>query len=198
MKEALNALPFFPILIIVITIFILGILATIIDLYLNDRGKIIPQPIMTPTESKFYDFLYETIGNQYLIETHKPLKEIFKRQGRLRKTLWTMHTNGHVDFLFVDRATKNPILGIELDDWTHNRADRQDADRRKDELFRRANLKLIRFKVTKWGETERTLIQNTLNPAIKTESHSNSPEAIQALRPSVQPKPLHARQAPRR
>lgn len=198
MREALNTLPLFPILIIVIGIFILGILATILNLYLSDRGKLILQPIVTPTESKFYDFLYETIENQYSIETHKPLKEIFKRQGRLRKTLWTMHTNGHVDFLFVDRTTKKPILGIELDDWTHNRADRQDADQRKDELFRRANLKLIRFKVTKWGETERTLIHNTLNPAIKSESHSNSPETIQALRPTVQPKPLHAHQAPRR
>ena len=128
----------------------------------TDNAKLYRQPIMTETESKFYDFLSDTIGNKYLIETKKPLTIIFKRHGNLSRELWTMHSHGHVDFLIVEQKTKNPILGIELDDWTHNRPKQQDADNRKDELFRRGELKLLRFKVAKWGEQEKIIILNNL------------------------------------
>lgn len=132
-----------------------------------DNAKLYRQPIMTKAESSFYDFLKSIVGENYLIETRKPLTEVFKRNGSLSHELWTMHSRGHVDFLIVESHTKNPLLAIELDDWTHNTPSRRDADRRKDILFQRADLKLLRFRVGKrWGTDEELTIKNSL-PATK-------------------------------
>lgn len=129
----------------------------------TDNAKLYRQPAMSRAESSFYDFLKATLGDHYLIETKKPLAEIFKRYGWLDRKLWTMHTRGHIDFLVIEPRTKNPLLAIELDDWTHNKPERQDADRRKEELFQRGEMKLLRFKVGKvWGEEERRIISEAL------------------------------------
>lgn len=53
----------------------------------------------------------------------------------------------HVDFLLCDPQTIHPILGIELDDKSHQRADRQARDRFVDEVFAAAKLPLAHVAV---------------------------------------------------
>lgn len=53
----------------------------------------------------------------------------------------------HVDFLLCDPQTVRPILGIELDDKSHQRADRQARDRFVDEVFAAARLPLVHIPV---------------------------------------------------
>jgi Protein of unknown function (DUF2726)/Topoisomerase DNA binding C4 zinc finger len=49
----------------------------------------------------------------------------------------------HVDFLLCDAASMRPLLGVELDDKSHQRADRQARDAFVDEVFRAAGLPLL-------------------------------------------------------
>ena len=53
----------------------------------------------------------------------------------------------HVDFLICDNETLKPIVGIELDDSTHQRQDRQLRDQFLDQVFETAKLPLIHIKV---------------------------------------------------
>jgi len=50
-----------------------------------------------------------------------------------------------VDFALVKADMLRPVVAIELDDVTHRRADRQERDRLRDNLFEKAGLPLLRF-----------------------------------------------------
>jgi predicted RNA-binding Zn-ribbon protein involved in translation (DUF1610 family) len=53
----------------------------------------------------------------------------------------------HVDFLLCDPKTVRPILGIELDDKSHQRPDRQERDEFVQNVFSAAKLPLVRIPV---------------------------------------------------
>ena len=128
-----------------------------------DNAKLSAQPVMSRAESRFYDFLKDVLTAQFLIETKTPLSDVVARHGWLENGLYRMHKWGHVDFLVLDPMTKSPLLAIELDDVRHGLPERQERDRRKDELLRRANIKLLRFRAGKfWGEAERQAILGAL------------------------------------
>jgi hypothetical protein len=50
-----------------------------------------------------------------------------------------------VDFMLVDPKTFKPILGIELDDKSHNRPDRQERDDFVNGIYNAMNLPLLRM-----------------------------------------------------
>lgn len=53
----------------------------------------------------------------------------------------------HVDFLLCDPKILRPLAGIELDDKSHQRGDRQARDEFVEHVFQAANLPLIRIPV---------------------------------------------------
>jgi hypothetical protein len=50
----------------------------------------------------------------------------------------------HVDFLLCDATTMRPLVGIELDDRSHDAAKRQERDRFVERVFETAGLPLVR------------------------------------------------------
>ena len=52
----------------------------------------------------------------------------------------------HVDFLLIDEASCRPLLGIELDDRSHENADRRARDQFVDRVFESAGLPLLHVK----------------------------------------------------
>jgi hypothetical protein len=73
----------------------------------------------------------------------------------------------HVDFLLCDSKTVKPILGIELDDKSHQCSDRQIRDEFVENVFRAAKLPLIRVSVKHSYST--TELQALLKPYLVTE-----------------------------
>lgn len=51
----------------------------------------------------------------------------------------------HVDFLLCDPQTLRPLVGVELDDKSHERGDGPDKDLFKDKVFQAAGLPLLRI-----------------------------------------------------
>lgn len=58
---------------------------------------------------------------------------------------WNRINTKHVDFLLWDRDTRSPVLGIELDDSSHAKAQAAKRDALKDAAFAGAGLPLLRI-----------------------------------------------------
>lgn len=71
----------------------------------------------------------------------------------------------HIDFIFVDKEMHVKLL-VEIDDPTHNRADRKARDEEVDEMFRQQGLQVLHLRA--WGkqygaEDLETIITNAIN-----------------------------------
>jgi len=86
------------------------------------------------------------IGERFVIFAKVRLADIFfvtRRQENF--SYFNRIAQRHVDFLLCDPATLKPLLGIELDDASHQRPRRRERDAFVDEVFRAAALPLLRF-----------------------------------------------------
>lgn len=101
---------------------------------------------LSPTELSFYHVLRTVTGNRAIICPKVGLADIFfvsrpnENQGYRSRIV-----QKHLDFLLCDSKTMHPILGIELDDASHNRPDRQVRDEFVNKTFEVANLPLLHF-----------------------------------------------------
>ena len=65
-----------------------------------------------------------------------------KREFMSRSELEFLHT---IDFMIADSVSYEPLLLIELNDASHNRADRAERDRKVAEICAAANMPLVTF-----------------------------------------------------
>jgi hypothetical protein len=101
-------------------------------------------------EQNFYLTLKHTISDWALICPKVALGDLFYVKSNDFSKFRT-YTNKidrkHVDFLLCDLKTARPLLGIELDDKSHQKTDRLDRDEFVDEVFKTAKLPLVRIPV---------------------------------------------------
>src|ERR1041384_4700228 len=86
---------------------------------------------LSPAELNFYDVLREVVGSRATLRTKVRLSDLFlvKKDDPSRHRIYTNKIDRkHIDFLVCDSATMRPLVGIELDDKSHQRADRQERD----------------------------------------------------------------------
>jgi hypothetical protein len=100
---------------------------------------------LSAAEFSFYRVLFLAVGSQATICPKVNLADIFfvarpNDNSGLRNKI----NRKHVDFLLCDPATMKPRCGIELDDSSHARRDRQDRDEFVDKVFQAAGLPLVR------------------------------------------------------
>lgn len=105
---------------------------------------------LSPAECSFYHLLQSAAGDWAVVCPKVSLADLFfARTGDYGTN--TSYRNRiarkHVDFLLCDPRSMKPLLGIELDDASHNRADRQDRDGFVDQVFAAAGLPLHRQRV---------------------------------------------------
>lgn len=122
------------------------------------------QPSGTPTELPFKlrdDFLSNAeisfcqvlrgvVGDRAVVCPKVNLGDLFfvaTGDHRKNRALTNRVDRKHVDFLLCEPKTMRPILGIELDDRSHDRADRQARDQLVEAVFNAAGLPLARFAV---------------------------------------------------
>jgi hypothetical protein len=107
---------------------------------------------ITPAELNFLSVLRQTIGNQAIICTKVSLGDLFttKRDDYSQYTTYMNKIRRkHVDFLLCDSTTMRPLVGIELDDKSHEREDRKERDKFVDGVFNASGLSLIHIPVKK-------------------------------------------------
>jgi hypothetical protein len=100
---------------------------------------------LSAAELSFYRVLLNAAGNRAVVCPKVNLADVFfvvrpnENQGFRNKI-----DRKHVDFLLCAPATMKPLCGIELDDSSHARPDRQDRDEFVDQVFEVAGLPLVR------------------------------------------------------
>lgn len=101
---------------------------------------------LSPAERSFYQVLNMAVGSQAVVCPKVNLSDVFfvvrpnenmSYRGRIAQK--------HIDFLVCQPGTIRPLAGIELDDSSHSRPDRQTRDEFVDQVFEAAGLPLVRF-----------------------------------------------------
>jgi hypothetical protein len=143
---------------------------------------------LSPTELSFYRVLAYVVGNRAVIFPKVGLAEIFfVSQPHENQNYRNRIIQKHLDFLLCDPKSMRPVLGIELDDSSHARSDRQARDEFVDKAFEAAELPLARVPAQYSYDTNQLSIQlakylgeMTPSPVVSTEiiPPSVSPETI--------------------
>lgn len=105
------------------------------------------QAFLSPAEISFYHVLQQAIGKHVVICPKVSLGDLFYPQTGDRGTNQTWRNKidrKHVDFLLCDPKSMQPLMGIELDDASHEQATRQERDQFVEEVFAVAGLPLFR------------------------------------------------------
>jgi hypothetical protein len=100
---------------------------------------------LSVAELSFYRVLVSAVGGRVIVCPKVNLADVFfvvrpNESHAYRNKI----DRKHVDFLLCDPATMQPRCGIELDDSSHGRRDRQERDQFVDEVFKVARLPLLR------------------------------------------------------
>lgn len=102
---------------------------------------------LSPAEFSFYRVLQTVVLDRAIICPKVALGDLFfstEKDPSLFRAFTNKIDRKHVDFLLCDRKTLRPLIGIELDDKSHNRVDRQVRDDFVNGVFSAAKLPLIR------------------------------------------------------
>ncbi len=103
---------------------------------------------LSPAELSFYKVLVLILRNRYTVQSKVRLADIFfVAQAKGKMAYFNRISQRHLDFLVCDAASMKPLLGIELDDSSHRKKNRQERDAFVEEVFRAAKLPLVRFPV---------------------------------------------------
>lgn len=105
---------------------------------------------LSPAERSFYFIVRNAVAEWADVCPKVSLGDIFyttsKKFGQ-RQAYSNKIDRKHVDFLLCDKKTAIPILGVELDDKSHNQDKRQQRDQFVEQVFQKASLPLERISV---------------------------------------------------
>lgn len=103
---------------------------------------------LSPAEISFYRALCAAIGDGAMVCPKVNLADIFfVVRPNENRAYRNKIDRKHVDFLLCNPTSMRPIAGVELDDASHQRADRQDRDGFIDSVFKAAGLPIIHVPV---------------------------------------------------
>lgn len=105
------------------------------------------QKIMTNAEARFFEKLTRVTGDRFYILPQMHLSTFIdhKIKGQNWKAAFSTINGKSVDFLLVEKTTLRPVIAIELDDWSHDKAERIERDQKVEDILASANILLARF-----------------------------------------------------
>ena len=131
--------------------------------YLYERKEF----LMTGAERAFFALLVSLIGERFWIFPQIHLDAIFNE--RVRGQGWRgafRHINGKsVDFILCNKSDLRIALAIELDDSSHQRADRMVRDREVERIFEFVKLPYVRVK--SFEASDAGLVRARIDEALK-------------------------------
>ena len=103
---------------------------------------------LSPAEFSFYKVLLSLVGARLTIQSKVRLADVFfVARPNENVGFFNRIAQKHLDFLVCDSATMKPLFGIELDDSSHKRNDRQERDEFVENVCQVAGLPLLRVPV---------------------------------------------------
>ena len=135
---------------------------------------------LTPAERSFFHVLRSVVETDVLICPKVSLGDVFyaaTRDPSEHRVATNKIDRKHVDFLLCHAQTMTPVMGIELDDKSHARPDRQERDRFVDQVFAAAGLSLLRV------SAQRGYVPHELAALLRP--YLNLAEPASLVRPSI-------------
>ncbi len=115
---------------------------------------------LSPAELSFFRVLKSGLPAEWHLIAKVNLADLFfVRQPHRNQAARNRIDRKHVDFVLCDALTMEPLLGIELDDLSHERKDRVERDELVDRVFEAAGLPLLHVMAAKGYQTA-ALMQN--------------------------------------
>lgn len=103
---------------------------------------------LSPAEFSFYKVLSSLVGTRLTIQSKVRLADVFfVAHPNENIAYFNRIAQKHLDFLVCDSVTMKPLFGIELDDSSHKRNDRQERDEFVESVCKVAGLPLLRLPV---------------------------------------------------
>lgn len=104
--------------------------------------------LMSKTEGEFFVKLQKIVQERYYVFPQVHLSAILDHRVKGQEWKYAFrHINGKsVDYVLCSKNTLEPTYAIELDDYTHDKADRRERDIEVERIFEAANLPLVRFR----------------------------------------------------
>ena len=105
------------------------------------------QKLVTKTELRFYHELRRAVDDDWEIFAMVRIADILRvPTGMKNRRKWLNKILAkHIDFVLCDQDNLEILAGIELDDRSHDRADRQKRDRFVNSAFEDAGIPLLRI-----------------------------------------------------
>ncbi len=130
--------------------------------------------LLTKAERSFYEVTRMAVGDEWIIFAKVRMLDLVSLPRGTANA--QAHRNRvqskHVDFILCDPRTLSPVLVIELDDRSHERADRQDRDAFVDAVLRAAGLPVLHVAASS-GYVTADLLRYIRN-AVASQSTSHS------------------------
>jgi len=122
---------------------------------------------LSPAEYSFYKVLNPIVGKQLVVQSKVRLADIFFVARPNENMVYLNRiAQKHLDFLVCDATTMQPVLGIELDDASHQRSDRGKRDKFVEQVFQAADLPLLRMPVRQAYSSRE--LEDLVAPFLKT------------------------------
>jgi hypothetical protein len=169
-----------------------GCLTSILQLFKGKSREAIPSPTQLPfrvrdnflshAELSFYKVLSSVIRDRAVIFTKVRLADIFfVSNPNENLSQFNRISQRHVDFLLCQPDTIKPIVGVELDDASHNRSDRKERDEFVGNVFLAAKLPLVHALV-KYAYTAQEIIELVENHISQVPPPGITNEPVQAIK----------------
>ena len=101
---------------------------------------------LSASELSFYHVLLTALNGRAVICPKVGLSDIlFVTRPHENRSAYNRIAQKHVDYLVCDPRTLKPLIGVELDDASHARSDRQARDKFVERAFVAAHLPLLRI-----------------------------------------------------
>jgi hypothetical protein len=122
----------------------------VIRFFLQPTVQVEPvETLLTAAEQKFYEALDAAIDGRLLILSKVRIADLLtvsSTSSSARHRVFRSIACKHVDFVLAEAENLRPIAAVELDDSSHQRADRRRRDQLLDDLFEKAEFPLLRFR----------------------------------------------------
>jgi hypothetical protein len=121
------------------------------DVFISDSNPMpyrLRDDFLSPAEHSFYQVIRHMLAGKLIICPKVALADIFYvTQPDKNFSAYNRINRKHVDFLVCKPEDMRPVFGIELDDSSHNHIKRQERDQFVEQVFRTAELPLVRVPV---------------------------------------------------
>ena len=105
---------------------------------------------LSAAEISFYHVLKNVLGDDIELLCKVRLGDLFYVQRpHENKAARNRIDRKHIDFVLCESKTMNPVLGVELDDSSHDRESRKKRDQFVDDVFKKTGLPILHIKAAR-------------------------------------------------